>query len=124
MDWMLQEKHLFSPVKWANTDSSDDFKSSLEAYNKEFEKNRKKFESQGKKIRYIADISEEGISVSLRDIDSTHSLWDLGDSDIMLAIESDYCMQPLVLRGPGAGANITASGIFADLIRIAHKISY
>ena len=72
------------------------------------------------KLSYVAQIDENGnASVSLKNLSSDHSFFSLKGTENIIAIHSDYYSNyPLVLRGPGAGREVTASGLFFDLLSI------
>ena len=73
------------------------------------------------KICYLGRISDSGkAEVKLVTIDASHPCFSLSGSDNMIAFTTErYCEQPLVIRGPGAGPEVTAGGVFADLLRLA-----
>ena len=72
------------------------------------------------KLSYVAQIDENGnASVSLKNLSNEHSFFSLKGTENIIAIHSDYYSNyPLVLRGPGAGREVTASGLFFDLLSI------
>ena len=72
------------------------------------------------KLSYVAQIDENGnASVSLKNLSNDHSFFSLKGTENIIAIHSDYYSNyPLVLRGPGAGREVTASGLFFDLLSI------
>lgn len=74
--------------------------------------------SQGKVLRYIGTINEGKCQVSIEAVDSSHPLYAIKDGENALAIHSRYYQPlPFVLRGYGAGAAVTAAGVFGDLLR-------
>ena len=73
-----------------------------------------------KKLRYVASFQTGRASVGLQTVDSTHPFYVLdGKDNILMLYTRRYGEQPLVKKGAGAGADVTASGVFADIIRIA-----
>ena len=74
-----------------------------------------------KKLCYLGRITDEQkAEVRLVAIEPSHPFSGLSGSDNMIAFTTDrYCDQPLVIRGPGAGPQVTAGGVFADLLRLA-----
>jgi len=90
----------------------------------EFEKLRMKEEKEGKVLRYIAKLEKGKAEVSLQAIDKNHPFYFMSGSDNILAIHTlNYVNSPLVIKGPGAGADVTAAGVFADVLRISNYLS-
>ena len=82
----------------------------------------KKSQSKNKKLKYVAELDKDKAKVSLKSIDKNHPFYNLEGSDnIVLFFTSRYSKQPLIVKGAGAGAEVTAAGIFADIIRIANR---
>jgi aspartokinase/homoserine dehydrogenase 1 len=70
-------------------------------------------------LRYIATLENGNAQVSLQAVDSNHPFYNLSGSDNIISFTTDrYQNRPLVIKGPGAGAEVTAAGMFADIIRI------
>jgi aspartokinase/homoserine dehydrogenase 1 len=77
--------------------------------------------SQGKKLKFVARYENGKASVGLQHIDPQHDLFHLyGKDNVVLFYTDRYPEQPLVIKGAGAGAEVTASGVFADIIRAAN----
>ena len=75
-------------------------------------------------LRYIASIDAQGIRVGLREVPQAHPTAGLSGTDNMVVFSTArYDERPLVITGPGAGAEVTAMGVFADLLRIAAERS-
>ena len=75
---------------------------------------------QGKVLRYIAKLQDGKASISLQPVGTDHLFYALSGSDNIIAYFSDrYSEKPLLIRGPGAGAEVTAAGVFADLIEVS-----
>jgi len=84
-----------------------------------FDERKNKAEINGKVLRYIAKYENKKATVSLQEVDSSHPFYNLQMTDNIVAITTkENPQQPLVVRGQGAGADFTASGIFADILRI------
>jgi aspartokinase/homoserine dehydrogenase 1 len=84
-----------------------------------WEKRLKRLKDEGKVCRYIANITHGKISISVQEIDSQHPFYNLSGPDNIVAIYSErYPMNPLVIKGAGAGAIVTASGMMGDVLRI------
>ena len=109
------------PEKCRKCKTIDEFFSCLKTYDSYFEELRAKAEAEGKKLAYIASLFEGKAAVRLEAIDATHPFYSLSGSDNIVSFStSRYYKQPLVVKGPGAGAEVTAAGVFADIIRIAN----
>jgi aspartokinase/homoserine dehydrogenase 1 len=75
---------------------------------------------QGKVLRYIAKLQDGKASIRLQPVGTDHLFYALSGSDNIIAYSSDrYSEKPLLIRGPGAGAEVTAAGVFADLIEVS-----
>jgi aspartokinase/homoserine dehydrogenase 1 len=99
----------------------DEFLSSMEKHDDEFEKLRKGATDNGEKLRYMAILDHGRVTIELGSVGSTHPFYSLSGSDnIILLTTERYHERPMVIRGPGAGADVTAAGVFADVIRIGH----
>ena len=91
----------------------------FEKANPDFEKRRVDAGREGKVLRYIAVLENNDASVTLQAVDSEHPFYNLSGSDNIISFTTDrYHDRPLVIKGPGAGAEVTAAGLFADIIRI------
>lgn len=101
--------------------SVDEFFSQLEKHDNEFEVLLKKASAQKEKLRYMAVLRDGKVSVSLGSVNDQHPFYSLSGSDNIILLTTDrYHERPMVIRGPGAGAEVTAAGVFADVIRIGH----
>jgi aspartokinase/homoserine dehydrogenase 1 len=88
-----------------------------------FEKRRAEAAAAGKALRYVAVIEEGAAKLSLRGEPEGSPFRTLVDSDNMVVITTDrYSKLPMVIKGPGAGAQVTAGGVFADIVRIARTL--
>ncbi|MBO4592803.1 MAG: bifunctional aspartate kinase/homoserine dehydrogenase I [Bacteroidaceae bacterium] len=97
------------------------FFSIVEQLDVPFETRRKQLETEGKKLRFIAQWSDNKASVALRAIDKSHPFYNLEDSNNMVLITTKrYKQYPMIIQGYGAGADVTAAGVFADIIRVAN----
>lgn len=77
-------------------------------------------DKQGKVLRYVATLEKGSASISLLPVGSDHLFYSLSGSDNIIAVSSArYREKPLLIRGPGAGAEVTAAGVFADLIEVS-----
>ncbi len=101
--------------------SIDQFFERLEKYNPDFELMRVKASDRGEKLRYMAILEGGKVKIKLGSVDQKHPFYSLSGSDnIILMTTERYHDRPMVIRGPGAGAAVTAAGVFADIIRIGH----
>ena len=88
-----------------------------------FEKRRAEAAASGKLLRYVAVIEEGSAKLSLRAEPAGSPFRGLIDSDNIVVITTDrYSKLPMVIKGPGAGAQVTAGGVFADIVRIARTL--
>ena len=77
---------------------------------------------EGKVIRYIGSLEDGKVSISLQMVDETHPFYALSGSDNIISFTTErYKERPLVVKGPGAGAEVTAGGVFADLVNVGAK---
>ncbi|MEO8947772.1 MAG: bifunctional aspartate kinase/homoserine dehydrogenase I, partial [Mucilaginibacter sp.] len=99
--------------------SVDDFYASLKAEDAYFAGLKNKAESEGKVLRYIGILENGKASITLQMVDENHPFYTLSGSDNIISFTTDrYKERPLVVKGPGAGAEVTAAGVFADLINV------
>ncbi|GHU04342.1 bifunctional aspartokinase I/homoserine dehydrogenase I [Spirochaetia bacterium] len=95
----------------------------LEKSDDYFEERRSAAAAEGKALRYLALIEGESVRLCLRAEPADSPFCSLKDSDNIVVITTDrYCNLPMVIKGPGAGAEVTAGGIFADIVRIARTL--
>jgi aspartokinase/homoserine dehydrogenase 1 len=101
----------------------DDFFTELEKSDDVFEKKRAEAAAKGMALRYVAVIEEGSVKLTLRSEPANSPFRSLTDSDNMVVITTDrYSKLPMVIKGPGAGAQVTAGGIFADIVRISRTL--
>lgn len=102
--------------------SVDDFYSELERHNEHFRGLLEKAVVQGLTLKYIASFDNGKASVGLQSIGPDHNFANLsGKDNAVLFYTKRYPEQPLVIKGAGAGADVTAAGVFADIIRAARS---
>jgi aspartokinase/homoserine dehydrogenase 1 len=95
-----------------------DFYTAMAQEEEHFKKLHEKANAQGCKLKFVASYDEGKASVGLQHIDPNHDLYHLyGKDNVVLFYTDRYKEQPLVVKGAGAGAEVTASGVFADIIR-------
>jgi aspartokinase/homoserine dehydrogenase 1 len=101
----------------------ESFFKELEKSDGDFEKRRADAAARGEVLRYVAVIEEGSARLSLRGEAEGSPFRSLTDSDNIVVITSDrYASLPMVIKGPGAGAQVTAGGLFADIVRIAKTL--
>jgi aspartokinase/homoserine dehydrogenase 1 len=99
------------------------FFSELEKTDADFEKRRLQAAAEGRQLRYIAVIEEGKARLSFRAEGEGSPFRTLVDSDnIVVITTARYSKLPMVIKGPGAGAQVTAGGVFADIVRIARTL--
>ncbi len=114
------EKHLFVPNEFFDG-SLDDFWKNIPALDADFEARRKQLDEQGKHWRFVAKFENGQGSVSLQEVDKSHPFYNLeGSNNIILLTTERYHEYPMMIQGYGAGASVTAAGVFADIIGIAN----
>ena len=100
--------------------SVDDFYKEMEKQEEHFKALYKAAEKEGKKLKFVAQYENGKAAVGLQHIDRDHDFYHLyGKDNIVLFYTNRYVEQPMVVKGAGAGAEVTASGVFADIIRAA-----
>ena len=114
------EKHLFVPDHFF-TGSLEDFWKHLPELIADFEEKRKKLEEEGRRWRFIATMDDGKVSVALRDMTQDSPFYNLeGSNNIVLLTTERYKEYPMLIQGYGAGASVTAAGVFANIISIAN----
>ncbi|WP_299224011.1 bifunctional aspartate kinase/homoserine dehydrogenase I [uncultured Psychroserpens sp.] len=108
----------------ANLDSNsiDDFYKTLKADEAHFQKLYEKAKSKNCQLKYVAEFKNGKAKLGLREIPEGHPFYNLeGKDNVVMFYTQRYPEQPLIIKGAGAGADVTASGLFADIIRIGNK---
>ena len=114
------EKHLFVPDEYFEG-SLEDFWERLPRLNADFEKRRKQLEAEGKRWRFVATMEGGKTNVALKAVDRNHSFYNLeGSNNIVLLTTDRYKAYPMQIQGYGAGAGVTAAGVFANIMSIAN----
>jgi aspartokinase/homoserine dehydrogenase 1 len=97
----------------------EDFYATLKTEDAHFAKLKDAAEKDGKVLRYIGKLENGKVSITLQMVDENHPFYMLSGSDNIISFTTDrYRERPLVVKGPGAGAEVTAAGVFADLINV------
>jgi aspartokinase/homoserine dehydrogenase 1 len=112
----------FLPKESLETTNNDDFYASLIKHENHFQNIYKEANNKNSRLKYVAEFVNGKANVGLQHIPAVHPFYNLEGSDnIVLFFTDRYPENPLIIKGAGAGADVTASGIFADVIRIANK---
>ncbi|MDG2368102.1 MAG: bifunctional aspartate kinase/homoserine dehydrogenase I [Flavobacteriaceae bacterium] len=112
----------FLPKNCLNTKNNNDFLESLSKNSKHFDDILDKANEKQSKIKYVAELNKNKASVGLKLIPKEHDFYNLEGSDnIVLFFTDRYHTQPLIVKGAGAGADVTAAGIFGDIIKIGKR---
>lgn len=113
-------KNLFVPDKYFQG-NLEDFWSTISEMDNDFEIKRKVLEDQSKRWRFVATMDNGACSVGLKEVSSSHPFYDLEGSNNLIMITTErYLQYPMMIKGYGAGASVTAAGVFADIISIAN----
>ena len=114
------EKHLFVPDDFFEG-SLEDFWKKVPTLDAGFEARRKVLEAEGKHWRFVARLEDGRASVGLQEVGIGHPFYGLeGSNNIILLTTERYREYPMMIQGYGAGASVTAAGVFADIMSIAN----
>ena len=114
------EKHLFVPDDYFQG-TLDEFWKRLPQLDADFERRRRLLEAEGKRWRFVATMDGGKTSVELKAVNSTHPFYNLeGSNNIILLTTERYKDYPMQIQGYGAGASVTAAGVFANIMSIAN----
>jgi len=107
------------PKACLDAQSVDDFYAALKTEDAFFANLKNSAEKDGKVLRYIGKLEDGKVAITLQMVDENHPFFTLSGSDNIISFTTDrYKERPLVVKGPGAGAEVTAAGVFADLINV------
>lgn len=113
-------KNLFIPDKYF-AGSLDDFWATVNELDAEFESKRQILTAENKRWRFVATMENGNCKVGLQEVDSLHPFYDLqGSNNIILITTERYNEFPMMIKGYGAGAGVTAAGVFSDIMSIAN----
>lgn len=111
------------PQSCLDAQSVDDFYLALKVEHTFFEDMKNKAEMDKKVLRYIGKLENGQVKISLQMVDDTHPFYALSGSDNIISFSTErYSERPMVVKGPGAGAEVTAAGVFADIVNVGAKI--
>lgn len=110
----------FIPEKYFEG-SVDDFWKNIPEMDAEFEAQRKKLAAEGRFWRFVAKFEDGKAEIGLQQIEANHPFADLqGSNNLVMFNTERYLEYPMIIKGYGAGAAVTAAGVFADIIRVSN----
>ena len=114
------EAHLFIPDEFFEG-NIDEFWKNMPKLDADFEARRKQLDAEGKRWRFVATFDHGKLSVALKEVDRTHPFYNLQGSNNIVALTTErYREYPMLIQGYGAGASVTAAGVFANIMSIAN----
>ncbi len=114
------KRNLFIPEKYFEG-TLDDFWKNIQELDTEFETMRQRVEAEKKRIRLVAKMEKGECEVGLQEVDRHHPFYELeGSNNIIMISTERYYDYPMIIKGYGAGDDVTAAGVFADIISIAN----
>ncbi|WP_019538085.1 bifunctional aspartate kinase/homoserine dehydrogenase I [Proteiniphilum acetatigenes] len=114
------KKNLFVPQKYFDG-SLEEFWQTIPEMDTSFEARRQELAKEGKRLRFVASYDNGNCEVGLREVEQGHPFYDLeGSNNIIMITTERYNEYPMVIKGYGAGAGVTAAGVFSDIISIAN----
>lgn len=112
--------NLFIPQSYFDG-SLEQFWETIHEVDTDFEARRKKLDAEGKHLRFVAKYEDGICEVGLQEVGSNHPFYDLEGSNNIIQITTErYNEYPMIIKGYGAGASVTAAGVFSDIISIAN----
>ncbi len=107
------------PASCLAAENVDSFYEELQKEDAYFEALKSKAQTENKAIRYIGKLEDGQVSISVQFVGPDHPFYSLSGSDNIISFTTErYKERPLVVKGPGAGAEVTAAGVFADLVNV------
>ena len=114
------KRNLFVPNKYFEG-SLDAFWQNIHDLDEEFEQKRQQLAAENKRLRFVAKMENGICEVGLLEVDAHHPFYELeGSNNIIMITTVRYHEYPMIIKGYGAGADVTAAGVFADIISIAN----
>ena len=111
------------PPEAAEAENISAFFGLLKSYDPEFHDRYTLAMAEGKRLRYVASIENGTAKVDLLEVEDSHPFFALKGSENCIILTTKYYQQyPMVIKGPGAGVDVTAAGLLADIVRIAEGI--
>ena len=110
------------PAACMAASSVAEFYTELENNASYFEHLKQQAEAEGKVLRYIGKLENGKVEITLQTVDESHPFYLMSGSDNIISFTTNrYAQRPMVVKGPGAGAEVTAAGVFADIINIGKR---
>ncbi len=107
------------PQSCIDAQSVEEFYTELKKEGAFFENLKNQAAESGKVLRYIAKLADGQATINLQMVDDSHPFYALSGSDNIISFTTDrYKERPMVVKGPGAGADVTAAGVFADIVNV------
>ena len=114
------KQRLFIPADFFDG-SAESFWARIPELDAHFESERKRLAAENKRLRFVARMADGACEVGLEEVCSTHPFYELeGSNNIIMISTERYHEYPMIIKGYGAGADVTAAGVFADIISIAN----
>ena len=114
------KRNLFIPENYFEG-SLDDFWRNIQGLDAQFEEKRQQLEAEDKHFRFVAKMENGACEVGLQEVDAHQPFYELeGSNNIIMISTERYHEYPMIIKGYGAGADVTAAGVFADIISIAN----
>ncbi|MBB4036342.1 aspartokinase/homoserine dehydrogenase 1 [Dysgonomonas hofstadii] len=114
------KKNLFVPLEFFDG-TIEEFWANIRKLDDEFEARRNKLENEHKHLRFVARYENGKCEVGLQEVGQNHPFYDLEGSNNIIQITTErYNEYPMIIKGYGAGASVTAAGVFSDIISIAN----
>ncbi len=108
------------PEDCLKADSLEGFYLKLREHEEHFSALKTKAESENKALHFVGTLENGNARIELLMLDNTHPFYNLSGSDNIISLTTNrYLHNPMVIRGPGAGAEVTAAGVLADIVRVA-----
>jgi aspartokinase/homoserine dehydrogenase 1 len=127
--WEIEESDIevepLMSVECANAKDVPSFFNELENFNVPFQQLYITAKNKGKRLRYVAEIENGKAKVSVVEVDEAHAFYSLRGTENCISLTTKYYQQyPMVIKGPGAGVNVTSAGVLADIVRIAEGLKH
>ncbi len=111
----------FIPKSFFTDENIDSFMEKTQLLDAEYDATGKELKQKGEKMRYVATLEDGKAKVGIKHIDQSHPFFHLeGSNNVVLIWSHNYNEHPMQIKGYGAGADVTASGVFADIIKVAN----
>ncbi len=127
--WSIEEPDIeVEPLMTAECAAAKDiasFFAALKNYDKPFHDRFLDAAAKGRRLRYVAVIENGKAKVSVMEVDEAHAFYSLRGTENCISLTTKYYQQyPMVIKGPGAGINVTSAGVLADIVRIAKGLKH